>query len=108
MTQPPHPVPLPGGEGKGEGVVPAALIARLEEAARRCYPPAARRFRLRGEATVRFCATPEGTAAQVALVRATGAPLLDSAAVGCVVPGAEPLPVTQGCYRVPVRFDAAR
>jgi TonB family protein len=84
--------------------VPEALVARLREAARHCYPAAARRFMLRGVAEVRFCATEGGVARDVALVRSSGAPLLDAAAVGCVVRRAEPLPVTSGCYRVPVDF----
>jgi protein TonB len=83
----------------------AAVHARLRAAARRCYPPAARRFRLRGSAQVRLCAGPGGQVAQVDVVRSSGHRLLDVAARSCVVPAARPMPVEQGCYPLEVRFD---
>ncbi len=81
------------------------LHARLAAAAAHCYPPAARRFRQRGEATVAFCVS-GGVATNVRLDHPSGSSLLDAAATECVVPSASPYPdaANDGCFRVPVRF----
>jgi outer membrane biosynthesis protein TonB len=107
----------PGGAaGKGEAATPAGaadgspdpgllaeLHRRLSVAARRCYPAAARAFRLRGSSPVRFCLDGKGNAGAVSLLGTTGSPLLDRAAEDCVIPGALPLPGT-GCYTVRIDF----
>jgi len=80
-----------------------ALHQRLAAAAKACYPRAARAFRLRGAAPLRFCLDGKGSAGPVSLLGTTGSPLLDRAAKDCVVPGALPLPGT-GCYTVTVEF----
>ncbi len=111
----PHPDPLPQA---GEGELPpsnavkiddAALVhARLAEAARRCYPAAARRFRQKGTVTLSFCADPAGGVTGAAVKESSGAPLLDDSALNCVLAAAAPLPpeAASHCYAVPVRFDA--
>ena len=90
----------------GPAVDLGALHARLARAADRCYPAAARRFRMVGTALVEFCVDGAGALARAALAQSAGSPLLDSAATDCVVPGAMPAPpeAAGGCYRVPVRF----
>jgi protein TonB len=87
----------------GRGV-PSELAARLAAAARRCYPAAAVRFRLRGEALLAFCLGEDGAARSVAVARSSGSPLLDRAALECVLPGALPAPGAAGCFELPVRF----
>jgi protein TonB len=93
----------PPGGGVGDARL-GELHRRLAEAAARCYPEAARRFRLTGEVPLRFCLDGRGTARAVSLEGSTGSPLLDRSALECVVPGAEPLPGFEGCFLVPVRF----
>ena len=112
----PHPDPLPqAGEGDGQGALPAVKVddaalvhARLAEAARRCYPAAARRFRQRGTVTLSFCADPSGGVIEAAVKESSGASLLDDSALHCVLEAAAPLPpeAASHCYAVPVRFDA--
>jgi TonB family protein len=87
-----------GGSRLGE------LHRRLAEAAVRCYPAAARRFRLTGEVPLHFCLDAGGTATALSLEGSTGWPLLDRSALECVVPGAQPLSGFEGCFLVPVRF----
>jgi TonB family protein len=84
----------------------AALHARLADSAQRCYPAAARRFGLTGQATVDFCLDASGALSSTALSLSTGQALLDTAARDCVVKGALPFPTEAagGCYSVPVRF----
>ncbi len=99
-----------GGEGGDGPRSPGAssllgeLHRRLAEAARRCYPAAARRFQLQGEVPVHFCLDAHGAATALRLEGSTGSPLLDASALECVVPGAAPLPALPGCFLVPVRF----
>jgi protein TonB len=85
-----------------------ALHAALAESARRCYPAAARRYRLAGDATVDFGLDASGGLTSTKLARSTGQSLLDDAARECVVAGALPLPpqAAGACYQVPVRFGA--
>jgi TonB family protein len=95
-----------GGAGSGAPPVDlAALHRKLADSARRCYPAAAARFRLQGDVSLTFCVDGSGSIASLALQGSTGAPLLDRAALDCVVQGALPLPVSTGCYQVPVRFS---
>src|SRR5690606_10900391 len=79
----------PAGKGSSGGSTPAADLSQLQHAlarsAERCYPASARRFRLTGEAKVRFCLDDNGTVSALALTRSTGKPLLDDAAERCVV-----------------------
>jgi TonB family protein len=96
-----------GGGGHGaslHGARLGELHRRLAEAAVRCYPAAARRFRLRGEVPLHFCLDAGGAATALSLEGSTGSPLLDRSALECVVPGAQPLSGFEGCFLVPVRF----
>jgi len=98
-----------GGGGAGAGATGgdgrlSELHQRLAEAAVRCYPTAARRFRLQGEVPLHFCLDASGTATALRLQGSTGSPLLDRSALECVVPGAQPLSGFEGCFVVPVRF----
>jgi len=83
-----------------------ALHERLAASARRCYPAAARRFGLAGEATLDFCLDAVGGLTRAALSRSSGHPMLDAAARECVLSGAQPFPTEAAgaCYSVPVRF----
>ncbi len=94
----------PGGGASSGAVDLTGLQRALARSAERCYPQAARRFRLTGEAKVRFCVDEEGDVSALALKRSSGKPLLDDAALRCVVPGAAPLPAPADCYEVPMRF----
>ena len=93
-----------GGGGPGPSSLLGELHRRLAEAARRCYPPAAQRFRLQGEVPVHFCLDAQGQATALRLEGSTGSALLDRSALECVVPGAAPLPGLEGCFLVPVHF----
>jgi TonB family protein len=97
-----------GGSGGAGGVATEARLGelhrRLAAAAARCYPAAARRFRLQGEVPLHFCLDAAGTPTAVRLQGSTGSSLLDSSALECVVPGAQPLPGFEGCFLVPVHF----
>ncbi len=96
-----------GASGRGAGLGGSRLgelHRRLAEAATRCYPAAARRFRLKGEVPVHFCLDAAGTATALGLEGSTGSPLLDRSALECVVPGAQPLSGFEGCFLVPVHF----
>jgi protein TonB len=94
-----------GVEGGGSTAL-AELASRLGDAARGCYPAAARRLRLRGEVGVVFCVGEGGLASSVRVERSSGSALLDGAASSCVVPGALPSPGASGCFSLPVRFGA--
>lgn len=100
----------PSGAGNMDGAAraqhatdEALLVARLRESAVRCYPEAARRFRMRGAVTLDFCLT-QGTQQQATVARSSGQPLLDRAATECVLPGALPVAHVSGCFTVPIRF----
>lgn len=96
-----------GSSGASAGTVGlAALNEKLRTAATRCYPAAAGRFRLTGTAKVAFCVGSKGSASEVRLVKSTGSTLLDSAACGCVLERAVPLPaeVSGRCFELPVTF----
>jgi protein TonB len=105
----------PGGAGSGEGPGEGAsgpdlrgLSEALRRAAVRCYPAPARRFRLTGSARVSFCVGEGGGHEGLKLLQTSGHPLLDQAAVGCVVPGAVPLPADPGCFELAIDFTPAR
>jgi TonB family protein len=93
-----------GGAGEGVGVDLIALHLRLAEAAQFCYPPAARRLRLRGQLELAFCAAADGQVVSQSIGSSSGSELLDHAALSCLLERAAPLPVRSGCFRVPVRF----
>jgi outer membrane biosynthesis protein TonB len=103
----PRGLPRLGGAPQGE-VSPVALAqlhARLQASADRCYPAAARRYRVGGEALLHFCSDGRGGFDSTSLARGTDSALLDTAATDCVLPGAAPLPTgLGGCFTVPVRF----
>jgi TonB family protein len=84
----------------------AALHRVLAQAARKCYPAAARRFQLKGTAQVEFCLAGEGALASTHVTSSSGEALLDAAAVRCVIPNSLPLPKDAfgRCFRAPVRF----
>ncbi len=92
------------GAGVGTPSLLGELHRRLAVAAQRCYPAAARRFRLQGEVPVHFCLDGHGVASALRLEGSSGSPLLDRSALECVVPGAEPLAGLEGCFLVPVHF----
>ncbi len=94
------------GSGPGRGLDVGSILERLRAAAERCAP----RARLRGEtrtAQIRFCVGAAGQATSIELTRSSGSALLDEAALGCVVPGAQPYPAGAGCLTVPLRFRSA-
>ncbi len=95
---------VPGAEPSAELI--AAVQARLAQGAARCYPPAALRFRQTGVVSVGFCASGSGELEQILVNNSSGSALLDQAAVDCVVPSANPLPLAAAgaCFRLPVRF----
>lgn len=84
----------------------AALHRALAEAARKCYPAAARRFQLKGTAQVEFCLAGEGALISANVTSSSGETLLDAAATRCVIPSSLPLPKAAlgRCFRAPVRF----
>jgi TonB family protein len=92
------------GVGPASGARLEELHRRLAEAAARCYPLAARRFRLTGEVPLHFCLDAAGAATALSLEGSTGSALLDRSALECVVAGAQPLSGFEGCFLVPVRF----
>jgi len=97
------------GGSLAHGAAPSAsrlgeLHRRLAEAAARCYPAAARRFRLQGQVPLHFCLDAAGTATALNLQGSTGSAVLDRSALECVVPGAQPLSGFEGCFLVPVHF----
>ena len=100
----PGPGPVAGGASVPEASRLEELHRRLALAAARCYPAAARRFRLQGEVPVHFCLDATGAATALSLEGSTGSPLLDRSALECVVPGAQPLSGFEGCFLVPVHF----
>jgi protein TonB len=88
-----------------------SVEARLAEIRRRIqaaleYPPIARWQDLQGDALVRFEIGAEGHAQGVRLVRSSGEPLLDAAAVRAVL-AAGVLPRVYGPLEVPVSFELA-
>jgi TonB family protein len=81
------------------------FVERLKRSARRCSP---RRLGPGGEASlarVRFCVSRSGRPEAVTLLQSTGDARLDRAAVDCVIPGAAPLPASDRCLVVPLRFN---
>jgi protein TonB len=89
-----------------------SVEARLAEIRRRIqaaleYPPIARWQDLQGDALVRFEIGAEGRAQEVRVVRSSGEPLLDAAAVRAVL-AAGVLPRVYGPLEVPVSFELAR
>src|SRR5262249_27209600 len=84
----------------------AELHRRLNAAAQKCYPPRARRLRLRGEVSLLFALNAQGEASRVELARSSGSPILDEAATECVLRGALPAPGRPGDYGpVTIKFS---
>jgi protein TonB len=88
-----------------------SVESRLAEIRRRIqtalvYPPIARWQDLEGDTLVRFEIGAEGRARDVSVVRTSGDPLLDAAAVRAVV-AAGVLPRVYGPLEVPVSFELA-
>ncbi len=86
-----------------------SLDERLAEIRRRIeralvYPPLARWRDTHGETRVRFEIDAAGRARDVAVVRSSGQPLLDSAAARAVVE-AGVLPRVHGPLEIPIRFE---
>jgi TonB family protein len=104
--------PEAAGSVAGEARAPAqagldlgAFVERLRRSAQRCAP---RRLAPGAEvslARVRFCVDPSGQPEAVTLLQSTGDAQLDRAAVECVIPGAAPLPASDSCLVVPLRFS---
>lgn len=99
------------GEGEGEGaagraetMLRAALQAHLRARSDRCYPAAARRRGIEGEARLSFCVDEAGAPGRIRLVRSSGSSLLDDAAEACVIRAAAPLPGPPGCVELSVPF----
>jgi TonB family protein len=85
------------------------IARRLRSAAAICYPYAAVRSNLEGTTRLRFCIGEKGEPREVQVVGSSGAQVLDSAAVDCVLPSAAPFPATSRlCVTVPVRFELQR
>jgi TonB family protein len=84
------------------------FVERLRVSAERCGA-FVRRGRLQEQARsqtglVHFCVDPGGNPTGLSLVESTGDPGLDQSALDCIVPGAAPLPPTDRCLVVPLRF----
>lgn len=97
------------GTAAGPGHADALALevhARLQTAARECYPAQARRFRQQGSVPLAFCVV-AGHAEQV-VVTPSGQALLDEATEGCVLSRAAPFPAaaTGRCFSVNVEFSA--
>jgi TonB family protein len=94
-----------------EDAVPerASVADRLEEVRRRVqaaleYPPLARHRAVTGETVLRFAIGADRRARDVTIVRSSGQPLLDRAAVRAVGAAGE-LPRLYGPLEIPVRFE---
>ena len=94
-----------GAAGEGAAKSIGKLHQRLAAAARHCYPPTARRMRLRGEVGLHFCLGEDGSASTKILRGSTGFVLLDRAALDCVLARALPAAGLPGCYDVQIRFS---
>jgi TonB family protein len=97
--------PSVGGPEAGGGPNLGAFVERLRKSAQRCSPKRAGPAGEASMARVRFCVDPLGKPEAVTLLQSTGDPRLDRAALECVIPGAAPLPATDRCLVVPLRFS---
>ena len=96
----------PSGDEPGPPAAAAApqaldlrpFFQRLKAAAHQCAGTR------RGDAQVRFCVDGSGRPTNVSLVKSSGNFALDDAALGCVIPRAAPLPLTDQCLVVPLVF----
>jgi TonB family protein len=85
------------------------IARRLRSAAASCYPYAAIRSNLEGITKLHFCTGEKGEPRDIRIVDSSGAQVLDSAAVDCVLPSATPFPATSHlCVTVAVRFELQR
>jgi TonB family protein len=94
-----------GGPEAGGGPNLGAFVERLRKSAQRCSPKRLGTAGERSMARVRFCVDSLGKPEAVTLLQSTGDPRLDRAALECVIPGAAPLPATDRCLVVPLRFS---
>jgi TonB family protein len=85
------------------------LHARLAEAALRCYPTQARRFRQQARVPVSFCIGGDGQPERI-VITPSGIVSLDEAASRCVVLQAAPFPqpARGRCFSVPINFGTPR
>jgi protein TonB len=87
-------------------VANAEIESRLRAATSGCYPYAAIRANLEGVTKLGFCVGESGMAGRVQIVQSSGAPLLDRAALDCILPAAMPFPPAKHlCVTVPIRFQ---
>lgn len=77
---------------------------RLSRALR--YPAEARRRNLRGEVFVRFVITANGGVGRISVIRSSGSPVLDNAAIATVKRAAPFPPIPDGAGRSTWSFDA--
>jgi TonB family protein len=100
-----------GGDGASEGSAPSAgpdigvFVERLRRSAQRCSLRRGAPGTEAALARVRFCVDAQGMPQAVSLLQSTGDPRLDRDALECVVPGAAPLPASDRCLVVPLRFS---
>jgi TonB family protein len=101
-----------GGGGDGaEFSAPSAgpdigvFVERLRRSAQRCSLRRGAPGTAAPLARVRFCVDAHGMPQAVSLLQSTGDPRLDRDALECVVPGAAPLPASDRCLVVPLRFS---
>jgi TonB family protein len=96
----------PSAVGQAEGGPNlGAFVERLKRSARRCSPRRGAPASEASLARVRFCVNALGRPEAVTLLQSTGDARLDQAALECVIPGAAPLPATDRCLVVPLRFN---
>jgi protein TonB len=99
-----------GGDGASEGSTSAGpdigvFVERLRRSAQRCSLRRGAPGTEAALARVRFCVDAQGMPQAVSLLQSTGDPRLDRDALECVVPGAAPLPASDRCLVVPLRFS---
>lgn len=93
------------GRGRPEGDDRiAALHAHLQRRSVGCYPASARRRGIEGEVVVAFRIDPRGLPVELEVVRGSGSPVLDEAAVRCVIEGAAPLPGPRRRLQIRIPF----
>jgi protein TonB len=95
-----------GGGAGAHGVagVLAVIRRRIEEA--RIYPDAARQSGTQGTVELRFRIGPDGSVAELEILRSSGSPTLDAAGADAIRRAA-PYPVVSGWIRLPLAFRLA-
>lgn len=100
-------LPVQDAVPPGPGLAQRLEVIRERIQAALVYPPLARLRGADGAARVRFEIDAAGGAREVRVVRSSGSPQLDAAAVRAVL-AAGALPRVAGPLEVPVHFDLAR